>query len=100
MIQSIDDKQIELGVTLAPEFQGQGFADEAIFSLLDCLFLTFKKHRVIAIVDVDNKPCYKLFKRIGFRQEAHFVKNTFFKGSWGSEYLFAMLASDWLDNSE
>jgi RimJ/RimL family protein N-acetyltransferase len=32
---------------------------------------------------------------VGFRQEAHFVENIFFKGAWGSEFQYALLASEW-----
>jgi RimJ/RimL family protein N-acetyltransferase len=35
------------------------------------------------------------FRRVGFRQEAHLVENIWFKGQWGSEYLFAMLQREW-----
>ena len=30
-----------------------------------------------------------------FRREAHFVENIFFKGAWGSEFSFAVLAHEW-----
>ena len=33
-----DPEQVEIGMTLAPEFQGQGFATEAARALLDYLF--------------------------------------------------------------
>ncbi|WDD97785.1 GNAT family N-acetyltransferase [Thalassomonas actiniarum] len=89
----IDEQQVEIGVTVAPEYQG--LAREAIYTLLDYLFLELKKHRVTAVTDADNQACTRLLKRVGFRQEAHFVDNIFFKGVWGSEYVFAMLASDW-----
>ena len=29
------------------------------------------------------------------RREAHFHENVFFKGAWGSEFLFAMLEREW-----
>jgi hypothetical protein len=32
---------------------------------------------------------------MGFREEAHLVENVWFKGSWGSEYVFAMLKQEW-----
>ncbi|WDE10531.1 GNAT family N-acetyltransferase [Thalassomonas haliotis] len=91
----IDKRQVEIGVTLAPEYQGRGLAGEAIYALLDYLFLELKKHRVTAVTDAGNQACSRLLKGIGFRQEAHFVDNIYFKGAWGSEYVFAMLASDW-----
>ncbi|MBL4816231.1 MAG: GNAT family N-acetyltransferase [Shewanella sp.] len=91
----IDDKQIEIGFTFAPDFQGQGFASEAVLGLLTYLFTQLKFHRVIATTDAENVPSWLLLERVGFRREAHFIENVFFKGAWGSEFQYAMLASEW-----
>src|SRR3984885_6976776 len=60
-----DPEQVEIGVTLAPEFQGQGFATEAVRALLDYLFVTLDKHRVFGSVDPRNVSSLKLLERIG-----------------------------------
>ena len=52
-------------------------------------------HRVSATTDAENKAAQNLFQRLGFRQEAHFVEHVWFKGAWGSEYVFAMLQREW-----
>ena len=91
----IDESQIEIGFTFAPDFQGQGYASEAVIGLLTYLFANQKPHRVIATTDCDNLPSWLLLERVGFRREAHFIENVFFKGAWGCEYLYAMLASEW-----
>jgi RimJ/RimL family protein N-acetyltransferase len=31
---------------------------------------------------------------VGMRLEGHFIENTFFKGAWGSELSFAILARE------
>jgi hypothetical protein len=33
--------------------------------------------------------------KLGFRREAHYRQNIFFKGAWGDEYLYALLKSDY-----
>jgi RimJ/RimL family protein N-acetyltransferase len=90
-----DDQQVEIGFTLAPEHQGQGLAKEAVSRLLDYVFMEMGKHRVIAVTDAENIPAKKLLASLGFRQEAHFIKNIFFKGRWSDECLFACLGSEW-----
>jgi RimJ/RimL family protein N-acetyltransferase len=90
-----EQRQAEIGFTLAPAQQGRGFGTEAATALLDWAFPTFGLHRVIAIVDVANTASSALLERLGFRREAHLVENVFFKGSWGSEYQYAVLEREW-----
>jgi RimJ/RimL family protein N-acetyltransferase len=90
-----DTNQVELGITLARSHQRQGYGAEAARCILAYLFDELSKHRVFAITDADNHAAAGLFRRLGFRQEAHFVEHVCFKGTYGSEYVFAMLAREW-----
>jgi RimJ/RimL family protein N-acetyltransferase len=90
-----DPEQAEVGITLAPEFQGNGYATEALRALLDYLLVTMGKHRVFGSVDPRNVASIKLQERIGMRKEAHFVKSLWFKGEWVDDVIFAILASEW-----
>lgn len=90
-----EPRLMEVGFTLAPAHQGQGYATEALRGLLGHAFETWSIHRVIAVTDALNAPAAALLARVGMRQEAHFRENVFFKGAWGSELVFAMLASEW-----
>lgn len=91
----IDAQQVEIGFTLASEHQGKGLAREALQGLLVYLFERLGKHRVSAITDVKNRAAWGLLERLGFRREAHYRDNIFFKGSWGSEYGYGLLAREW-----
>jgi RimJ/RimL family protein N-acetyltransferase len=88
-------QQVELGITLDPCYQNRGLACEALEGVLSYVFDTLKMKRVSATTDAENKPAQKLFQRLGFRREAHFVEHLLFKGAWGSEYVFAMLQREW-----
>ena len=90
-----DPRQMEVGITLAPTFQGSGFAAEALGCLLDFAFGSLGAHRVSAVTDAENAPAASLFQRLGFRQEAHCIENLWFTGKWGSEFQFAMLGREW-----
>jgi RimJ/RimL family protein N-acetyltransferase len=90
-----EPRQMDLGITLAPAHQGRGYASEAIECLLDFVFGRLGKHRVAAVTDADNHPAAALFRRLGFRQEAHFIEHVWFKGAWGSEFVFALLRREW-----
>lgn len=94
-----DPRQAEIAYTLARAFQGQGYASEAVTRLLDYLFGDLHLHRVTATCDVENTASFRLLERIGMRREATFFQNVWFKGSWGSEYQYAILQSEWNERS-
>jgi RimJ/RimL family protein N-acetyltransferase len=90
----IGQDQLEIGFTVAPQHQGNGVATEALSSLLDYVFSELNKHRVVATIDTKNTASYRLLEKLGFRREAHFIQNVFFKGAWGDEYQYALLRSE------
>ena len=70
-------------------------AREAAGLLVGHLFGTLHRHRVIAVTDAENLSAQKLLTALGFRKEAHYVKNVLFKGKWRDECLYARLATEW-----
>jgi RimJ/RimL family protein N-acetyltransferase len=90
-----EPRQVELGITLAPAHQGRGLAAEALGGVLGYVFDSLGKHRASAVTDADNHAAAALFRRLGFRQEDHFIEHVWFKGAWGSEFLFALLRREW-----
>ena len=95
-INELDHRQAEIGFTLSREYQGYGFATEAVSYFLNYAFLTFDLHRIIAITDCENAASVALLERLGMRREGHFLQNVWFKGKWGDEYLYAVLKEEWL----
>ncbi len=90
-----DNRLGEIGITISPQQQKNGFAKETLKGILNFLFSLEGFHRVTETVDAENIASIQLLKGIGFRQEGHFVENIFFKGKWGSEYQYAMLKKEW-----
>ncbi|MDO7846519.1 GNAT family protein [Hymenobacter sp. M29] len=85
----------EIGITLAPRWQGQGYAGEALQGLLRFCFAELGLHRVVALVDPRNAPSVALMERVGMRREGHFRQNGWYKGEWCDEFQYALLATDW-----
>jgi RimJ/RimL family protein N-acetyltransferase len=90
-----DPRQVEVGITLAPEHKGAGLGTEALSRLLEYVFQARGKHRVSAIIDALNAKAAALLERVGFRREGHFLQNVWFKGAWGDEYSYAILQREW-----
>jgi len=94
-----EPRQAEFGVTLSGKYQGKGYAREAVTRLLNHLFTDFRLHRIQATCDAENIASSKLLESIGMRREAYFVENIWFKGSWGSEYMYGLLRQEWENNA-
>jgi RimJ/RimL family protein N-acetyltransferase len=89
----------EIGFTVAPAYQRQGLATEAVGALITYLFDTRGKQRIIACADVDNASSHHVLEAHGFRREGHLVDSAWIDsaagGEWRSEYLYALLSRQW-----
>ncbi|MFA6583170.1 MAG: GNAT family protein [Elusimicrobiaceae bacterium] len=94
-IHFIENRQAELGYTLAPQYQGYGYASEAVVCVMDYLFGKLGKHRIITSTDPKNKKSIRLLERIGLRQEACFKKSFWTGKSWADDAVYAVLRTEW-----
>lgn len=92
---SAQHQQGEIGFVLHPEQHGQGYAREAATEILRLGFDGLGLHRIIGRCDARNDASARLIERLGMRREAHFRENELFKGAWGDEYVYALLAAEW-----
>jgi RimJ/RimL family protein N-acetyltransferase len=90
------DGSYEFGITIAPAYQGNGYAREAAQALLDFLFRRLGAHRVHASIDPRNVASAALLRSLGMRQEAHFRESLKMRGEWVDDVIFALLAREWL----
>lgn len=88
-------RQSEVGFTIVPSQQRQGFGTEALTALLTHLFGPLKRHRIFASVDPRNAGSIALLNNVGMRQEAHFRKSLQIRGEWVDDMVFGILASEW-----
>jgi len=86
---------IEIGFTLDPQFQKQGYATEALNGLVNHAFNVLYKEKIQAIAVEQNDSSIKLLKRIGFRQVKK-IENSPFKGQIVNEFVFELTKVDWV----
>lgn len=94
-INFLDEAQVELGCTIAKDFQQKGYATEAMITVMDFLFQQMNKHRIIASLDPRNEASKKLVERLGFRKEAHFIESYFQDGKWLDDVQYGILNTEW-----
>jgi len=89
------NEQVEIGCTLNKNFYYHGYATEAVRRIINFLFIELKKHRIIASIDPNNISSIRLFERIGFRKEAHFVESLFINETWADDLIYALIEKEW-----
>ena len=98
-------KTWEIGYVFNPRYYGHGYATEAADRILKYGFENKGAHRIVAGVNVKNKPSWKLLERILMRREAHMLENVFFKKTpegkpiWNDSYRYAILASEYFSKN-
>ena len=90
-----ENLQAELGCTLDKQFQGNGYASEALKGTIEYLFHEFGKHRIVTSIDPNNTKSIELVERIGMRKEAHFKKSLLINNEWVDDIVYALLHEDW-----
>ncbi len=75
-----EDIAIELGFTVAKQFQGHGYAREALLALMDYLFNEVKATKLEASTDRRNISSIKLLEAVGFHHEQARTYTEEFKG--------------------
>ena len=91
----VERAMAELGFSVHPDHHGQGLAREAAEAMLRVAFEDYGLHRVIGRCHAANDASSGLMRRLGMRQEAHFVRNEMIKGEWTDELVFAILRDEW-----
>ena len=84
----------ELGYAFLPEFWGNGYAGEACETVLHWAFSDLHVHKVIAIINAENKRSVALARRIGMIEEGHMREARKIQGQYYDEKVFSMLESD------
>jgi RimJ/RimL family protein N-acetyltransferase len=95
-LSSVEHARGEIGWTMHPDFSGRGYATEAARAVLELAFATLRLHRVVAELDPRNDASVAMCRRLGMREEAHFVRDWWFKGEWADTGVYAILRQEWL----
>src|SRR4030095_6682315 len=81
----------EVGYMLDTNFQGKGFMQEAITSVLNFGFNEMKLHSVEANVNPENGASMKLLERNNFVREAYHKESYYFNGKFLDAIIYSLL---------
>lgn len=94
-VASAEALQAEVGYIFNPRFSGRGYATEAVGAMITLGFETFGYHRIFARLDALNVGSIGVVERLGLRKEAHLIENDRYDGTWGDEFIYAVLKREW-----
>ncbi|WKE64580.1 GNAT family N-acetyltransferase [Gallaecimonas kandeliae] len=97
-LKRLADGEAELGLTLAPAHQGQGYATEALGTLVAYLFTELGLKGLQAWVDSRNAPCIRVLERLGFERTGQ--ETAPFKGELCTEYRYQLPLARWQQRQE
>ncbi|MCT4560611.1 MAG: GNAT family N-acetyltransferase [Crocinitomicaceae bacterium] len=84
-----EEKEIEVGILIYPkELRGKGIASEVLRRSFDFLKL-FSIERVIAMVNTQNQPSYRLFSKMFDQEEKTNEKGSTFDTELGTHSIFS-----------
>ena len=90
-----EDRRAIIAYMLAPEFQGQGYAQEATASVIKMLFKQLNIVSVKAWIDTRNEKSIRLVRKLGMRHTETIEKADHFKGEDSDEFVFEILCNEW-----
>ncbi len=85
----------ELGYTVFPEHEGNGYATEASEILLGHAFDGLGLHKVWARVTEGNDGSMKVLEKLGFEREGILREQFYGFGTYVDEYRFGLLRPEW-----
>lgn len=90
----VDKTVAEIGFNLNPEFQGKGFATEAVRMLIAYLNEEYQIVQFTAVTDAENLSANRLLNRLGFHRKELIRRSVFAKGRWSDEIHWLKLIND------
>lgn len=65
------DRCFTLGITIAPQFQRQGYAYELLKEVIAQLQNQYPSMDLVALIEKGNEPSISLFRKLGFLEECY-----------------------------
>jgi len=88
-------KEAEIGYTIRPDRQGQGFGSEAGKGILDFAFSDLSCHRVFASTAPANLASQAVLRKLGMTFEGTLRKNVMMRGQWRDTMIFSILEEEY-----
>ncbi len=90
-IQSVENREGDIGYVFSRDAWGQGYATEAAQTVIDAGFRQVGLHRIYATCDPQNIASARVLEKSGMQREGHLRQHKLSKGRWRDSLLYAVL---------
>jgi RimJ/RimL family protein N-acetyltransferase len=87
-------KAAKLGLVINADHWRQGYASDAVRTMLGFAFNKLGLHRITAAIGPENKVSVALIEAAGFRYEGRLRDHVFTNGAWRDSLLYSLLSPD------
>lgn len=87
-------KEWEIGYKFLKEYWGKGYASETTERVVEFAFNEMSIHKLIALINYENKKSVAVAQRLKMVQEGHMREARLVEGKWNDELLFTLLKTD------
>lgn len=88
-------RHTDIGIDILPAYQGKGYGSEAIIWATDYAFRVFGMHRVQLRAFEWNTGAWRLYQRLGFKEEGRWREFLWHEGRFWDDIQFSILESEW-----
>ena len=88
-------RQAAFSYLFHPQYWRQGYATEAMRTLISFGFNVLHLHRLADTCDTRNQASARVMEKLGMRREGHLRESIWKDGQWYDEYIYAILAHEW-----
>ncbi|MBW4649258.1 MAG: GNAT family N-acetyltransferase [Kastovskya adunca ATA6-11-RM4] len=99
-IHGVEDAIAQMGFILHADYQGYGYATEAVRSAVDYAFTDWGLHRLFLNIDPNNIPSQRIAQKLGFTLEGHLRQSFYLRGIYLDELVYGLLVSEWTPSAK
>jgi len=94
--ESLAFKRVEIGYRFHHNFQGKGYAFEAVKEVVNFLFNEVKIHKLLAYCVAEHHASFKLMEKLGMKREACLRQHSkLADDKWHDELIYGLLATEY-----
>jgi len=90
----------KLGYAIGAEHWGQGYATDAVATMISFGFTDLDLHRLSVAIGPDNAASIAVASKLGFQYEGRLRDHVHTNGAWRDSLLYSLLAPEWDGNRD